>query len=165
MVGYVFRSQILSMLDKGIGFLTKMRRATTWTLRAGEVLRMVEDLKNVPVKRDESAGRGDQLAEPGGRGVQARPEALYAARPVHRVQHRECCKGLPAVPEDGPEPPLRRPAGPQARDWGDHPWDLTFENCQLQLGERASFEMKSVARAQGGDDPPSPTSGSVQGRG
>ena len=40
--------------------------------------------------------------------------------------------------------------------------DLTFENCQLQLGERASFEMKSVARAQGGDDPPSlTTSGSV----
>ena len=164
MVGYVFRSQILSMLDKGIGFLDQDEACyDVDTAGKEEVLRMVEDLKNVPVKRDARA-QGEVISSLSQEDVECRldlrpfmqldPCIVSSTANVAKAYRLFQKMGLSHLYVAPPGP--RRVIGVITRK------DLTFENCQLQLGERASFEMKSVARAQGGDDPPSlTTSGSV----
>ena len=128
---------------------------------------MVEDLKNVPVKRDARA-QGEVISSLSQEDVECRldlrpfmqldPCIVSSTANVAKAYRLFQKMGLSHLYVAPPGP--RRVIGVITRK------DLTFENCQLQLGERASFEMKSVARAQGGDDPPSLTrAAQFQGRG
>ena len=59
MLGYVFRSQLLNMLDKGIGVLQEGQSYYNLSDSHEEILGLVEDLKEMPLKRD--AGGQDEV--------------------------------------------------------------------------------------------------------
>jgi len=145
MVGYIFRSQLLNMLDKGIGFVRKGETEYDLSDNHKDVLGLVEDMKDLPIKRD--AGSQDEVIKSL---TQEDTERCMDLRPFMQLDpciissNANVAKAYRLFQKMGLSHLYVAPAGPRPVVGVITRKDLTFENCQLQLGERASYEMKAL---------------------
>ncbi len=146
MVGYIFRAQLLTMLDKGIGFLEPGEGA--YELDADDqegLLSLVEDMKELPIKRD--AGSQDEIM---GSLSQEDIELRMDLRPFMQLDPciisstANVAKAYRLFQKMGLSHLYVAPSGPRRVVGVITRKDLTLENCQLQLGERASYEMRAL---------------------
>jgi len=145
-VGYIFRAQLLTMLDKGIGFLEPGENA--YELDADDqegLLSLVEDMKELPIKRD--AGSQDEIM---GSLSQDDIELRMDLRPFMQLDPciisstANVAKAYRLFQKMGLSHLYVAPSGPRRVVGVITRKDLTLENCQLQLGERASYEMRAL---------------------
>ncbi|QDZ17489.1 chloride channel protein [Chloropicon primus] len=151
MLGYIFREQLLNMLDKGIGFLEDGETHYDLSDSHEEVLALVEDMKVIPVKRD-AGGQAEVIGslsmEEVGLRIDLRP--FMQLDPCIISSTANVAKAYRLFQKMGLSHLYVAPPGPRPIIGVITRKDLTFENCQLQLGERASYEMSRAASLSSG---------------
>jgi chloride channel 7 len=149
MLGYISRSQLLNMLDKGIGLLEGDEMSYDLSTSHEEILGLVEDLKDVPVKRDQG-GQDEVIRSLSQEDTELRLDLrpFMQLDPCVISSDANVAKAYRLFQKMGLSHLYVSPSGAQPIVGVITRKDLTLENCQLQLGERASYEMK-VMRSRG----------------
>ena len=147
MLGYIFRSQLLNMLDKGIGFLEEGETSYDLMDSQDDVLSLAEVMKDVPIKRD--AGGQDEVI----RSLSQEDIEVYIdLRPFMQLDPciisstANVAKAYRLFQKMGLSHLYVAPPGPRSVIGVITRKDLTMENCRLQLGERASYEIRRAAK-------------------
>jgi signal-transduction protein with cAMP-binding, CBS, and nucleotidyltransferase domain len=114
-----------------------------------EILGLVEDLKDVPVKRDQG-GQDEVIRSLSQEDTELRLDLrpFMQLDPCVISSDANVAKAYRLFQKMGLSHLYVSPSGAQPIVGVITRKDLTLENCQLQLGERASYEMK-VMRSRG----------------